>query len=197
MSAGSSSPEVFFEVLPMDVFAIPLLTTKATLLLAALALAPLLLALVALRLTKQRVGGWMIAVLGIVPTALAGLIVWQVASAQARLGDDGLVVGGGRYEVTVPLADIDVAGVVVGDADAMPRLGIRTNGIGLPGGALGWFRGDERRIFAAYSGGADSVLIPTRGDFDVLVSPADAEGFVRALQVRAGTGATPAKTAAD
>ena len=169
----------------MDVFEIELLSSNGLLMLAALALVPALLVYAIARAAKQAKAGLLAFVTAGIGVAACAAVAWPLLSTTARLADDGLRIDGGWYDVTVPYADIDGAGVRTGP-EGLPRLRVRTNGIGLPGGALGWFRTDARRVFAAYNGADESVYVPTRGDFDVLVSPGDAARFVEALAQRTG-----------
>ena len=169
----------------MDVFEIELLSSNGLLMLAALALVPALLVYAISRAAKQAKAGLIAFVTAGIGLAACAAVAWPLLSTTARLADDGLRIDGGWYDVTVPYADIDGAGVRTGP-EGLPRPRVRTNGIGLPGGALGWFRADARRVFAAYNGGDSSVYVPTRGDFDVLVSPGDAARFVEALAQRTG-----------
>lgn len=172
----------------MDAFEIELLTTGGLLMLAALALVPALLVYAICRVVKQANAGLIAFVTAGIGVAACAAVAWPLLSTTARLADEGLRIDGGYYDVTVPYADIDAAAVRTGPEN-LPRLRVRTNGIGLPGGALGWFRTDTRRVFAAYNGAPGSVYVPTRGDFDVVVSPGDAPRFVEALARRTGEAA--------
>ena len=168
----------------MEVFEIPLLSLQGIAMLAALAIVPAILVWLIARFAKQPKAGWIGLAVVVISLPVLAMVAWPMLTTTARLGDDGLVVDGGRYAVTVPYADIDVGGIVVDGAGELPRLGTRTHGIGLPGGSLGWFRAGERRVFAAYSGAAGSVYVPTRGNFDVLLSPDDAARLVDGLRAR-------------
>ena len=172
----------------METFAIDLLSSRGALLLAAMTLVPAAIVGAAVRLTKQpHAIQWSLVAL-LVPLPVIAAVVWPLLRTTVQLRDDGLAVDSGRYAITVPYAEIDVDRIVVGGSDAMPHLARRTNGIGLPGGALGWFRTGDRRVFAAYSGADGSVLIPTRKDYDVLVSPDDGARLAQALARRIGAG---------
>jgi Bacterial PH domain len=61
------------------------------------------------------------------------------------------------------------------------RLTLRTNGLGVPGYQLGWFRTKGAgRVLAAISGN-DLVVWQTRDDYGVIVSPQDCDGLIAAL----------------
>ena len=116
--------------------------------------------------------------------AVPGVARSEIQVARGRITADERKVIHRFHHLPRPLV-LDGAGVRTGP-EGLPRPRVRTNGIGLPGGALGWFRTDARRVFAAYNGVDDSVYVPTRGDFDVLVSPGDAARIVEALAQRTG-----------
>lgn len=62
------------------------------------------------------------------------------------------------------------------------RLTLRTNGLGMPGYQLGWFRTKGAgRVLAAISGN-DLVVWQTRDDYGVIVSPEDGDGLIAALR---------------
>ena len=173
----------------MDVFAIDLLSPKGFAELAALAAVPFVVVWAALRWKQHPRPVRFAVIAGGLTLPVYALVLWPLLTTQVTLADDGLHVAGGHYEVAVPYADIDVDRIVVGHAGDLPPLTLRTNGIGLPGGKLGWFRATDRRVFAAYNGAAGSVLIPTRKGFDVLVSPDDAARLVEALARRTAAAA--------
>jgi len=58
----------------------------------------------------------------------------------------------------------------------------RTNGIALPGLALGWFTSKQSTIFAAITDWQRVVLIPTTDGYTILASPDDPDGLVAALR---------------
>ncbi|MBG9791042.1 hypothetical protein ABD76_00195 [Paenibacillus dendritiformis] len=108
---------------------------------------------------------------------------WQSRTARVEFNEQVLLVGGGWYRVEVPYEAITAEGIVVGPAP-QTSLSIRTNGIGWPGFGLGWFRNAAgQRVFALMRSG-ESVYVPTRLDFDIVVADGDAEAFVREVRVR-------------
>ena len=168
----------------METFDVQLLSGQGVLMLAGLVIVPALAVWGIARAAKQAKAGWIgLACVAISLAAVASIVV-PMLDTRVRLADDGLQVDGGRYAVTVPYADIDIDRIALASAGPLPRLRTRTNGIGLPGGSLGWFRSDDRRVFAAYSGAPGSVFIPTRGGFDLMLSPDDAARLVAGLRQR-------------
>jgi len=115
---------------------------------------------------------------------IAGLGTWQLASVRMQLDETSLTVGGGFYRVSVPLDRL------VGGGEKIERvskygLGMRTNGIGMPGLSLGWFniqRGGK--AFVAITDPDKVVRIPTQDGYTILVSPEDPDDVVRSLRRR-------------
>ena len=169
----------------MDVFEVHLLSRQGVLMLAALVVVPALVVWGIARVAKQPKAGWVGLACAAISIVAVAVVAMPMRDTRVRLADDGLQVEGGRYAVTVPYSEIDVDGIALRSEGPLPRLGTRTNGIGLPGGSLGWFRSGDRRVFAAYSGAPGSLFIPTRGDFDLMLSPDDAEPLVDGIRQRA------------
>lgn len=143
---------------------------------------PVLLTLAALWASHSRhyfFAGFVLAIT--VPLALA--LIAQLGAARLRIAGDRLLVGGGLYQETLPLSSIQIDAVrTVPAAEVWRVLGVRTNGVGLPGLSLGWFRvGMAKKVFAA-AGSGDALYLPTSGSFDLVVSPTDSAAFLAALR---------------
>lgn len=114
---------------------------------------------------------------------VAGLGTWQLVSVRMRIDATSIVLGGGFYRVSVPLDRL-------GAGEEIERvrnytLGIRTNGISMPGLSLGWFHVPGRgRTFAAITDPEKVVSIPTQDGYTVLVSPDDPDSVVDRLRRR-------------
>jgi len=125
-------------------------------------------------------GGTVILVSGLVMAV--GL--WQLAAVRLRVDADSLTVGGGFYRITLPLDRLSDGGA---QADLAPHyeLGVRTNGIGMPGLRLGWFelRGGGK-AFVAITDPDKVVRIPTRNGYTILVSTDDPDALLRRLRQR-------------
>lgn len=123
--------------------------------------------------------------IGIVLLALAAPVItyWQSKVSRIQSDGHGLIVGGGIYRVEIPYEDIAFDGVIVGPAPET-SLSVRTNGIGWPGFGLGWFRNKAgERVFALVRSG-QLVYIPTRLDFNLVISVDDGDKFVEELRER-------------
>lgn len=118
--------------------------------------------------------------------ATAGLFLW-FAVAQRR---SVVAVGDGQVKISIPLYGRTIAlNRVVPDSvrvvslpgDAAYKLTWRTNGLGLPGYQLGWFRAKGAgKVLAAVTSG-EVVAFQTVDDYAVLLSVADRAGLERAL----------------
>ncbi|WP_160170681.1 PH domain-containing protein [Luteimonas huabeiensis] len=126
-----------------------------------------------------------VAVLIALGVAAPLLTYWQARTARLQFEVGSLVIGGGAYRAEVPYDAILLEGIVVGAAP-QTSLTLRTNGIGWPGFGLGWFRNAAgERVFALVRSG-DAVYVPTRLDFDVVLTTEDADAFVDELRTRVG-----------
>ncbi|MCL2916374.1 PH domain-containing protein [Shewanella corallii] len=87
------------------------------------------------------------------------------------------------YGVTLPRTDILSAGIRQWDRNEEPGLmpDLRSNGIGMPGFQLGWFRLKDGRKALVAGGQGDWVVIPTRQDYLIMVTTDDAERLMKAL----------------
>lgn len=95
-------------------------------------------------------------------------ILYQIHVVSISLGSGQLTLGGGAYKAPISVNTIDMHSIT----QTLPpgTLRLRTNGIGLPGFKLGWFRlAHGRKVFALASG-SDLLYLPTSGAYDVVLS---------------------------
>ncbi len=112
-------------------------------------------------------------------------MIHSAAQAEIALRDGALVVRASFYGRTIPLAEVDVAGATRLDLGQKgPKsLRRRTNGIGMPGLAAGWYRlADGEKALVFVTDKHKAVYVPTRRGFAVVISPADPDGFLHALR---------------
>ena len=88
------------------------------------------------------------------------------------------------YGRSIELTELDFAAIKIvnlkKEPDLLPR--IRTNGIGLPGYSLGWFRlRNGRKALLAVSNKQEVVYLPTRAGYDLLLSLKQPELFLQKL----------------
>lgn len=121
------------------------------------------------------------AVVVAVVVVLVLLLMAAAGGARVVADEDALRVRAPLYGRTIPLASIDVGGARVLDLRApsphAPR--VRTNGVGLPGFLLGWFRlHDGERGFLAVTARDRVTYLPTSEGYALLLSVADPERFL-------------------
>jgi hypothetical protein len=118
---------------------------------------------------------------------VAALVLVTSAALGSRrtrfeVSPEGLEIRGDMFGRRIPASDIEAAGVRrldLGQEDSLaPRR--RTRGSGFPGYKAGWFRLKNGRKALLFVTDRDRlVYVPTRGDFDVMLSVADPGAFVR------------------
>ena len=124
--------------------------------------------------------------------AFALFFAW-IALASARMS---LVVEEGSlrlrapfYGRSIPLERLDLASARVVDLDTVSGLRprSRTNGIGMPGLGVGWFRlQDGTKALLAVTDRRKVLHLPTRDGFDLLASVKEPARLLEELRSRAG-----------
>jgi hypothetical protein len=145
--------------------------------------------------------GWLTALFGGMLVLWVGLffflnhMIRGAAAAEIALRGGNLVVRGAFYGRDIPLAAVDAAGATATDLGQKgPKsLKWRTNGIGMPGLAAGWYRlGDGEKALVFVTDKSRAVYVPTRLGYAVIVSPGDPQRFLAALRrAAAQADATP------
>jgi len=112
-------------------------------------------------------GLWITTAAGAGMILLAGLLWFGLHRMQVRLEDGVLRVRASGYRRRVALSDLDLAAARVLALDASSEFAprIKLNGIGLPGVAVGHFRGRplKRRLFCALTERRRVLVLPERG----------------------------------
>ncbi len=119
--------------------------------------------------------------------AIAGLFAWFAMAqrhSSVTIGEHEVVVRVPLYGRSIPLSRLDAASVskVSLPADAKFRLTWRTNGLGVPGYQLGWFKTQGAGSMLAALSSDNAVTWQTADAYGVLLSVADGDGFVAALK---------------
>jgi len=119
---------------------------------------------------------------------VAVLFAWfllQQNRSSIIIDDDKLTLSVPWYGRKVALSDVLIDQVrVLESGDEELSLRWRSNGIGLPGYQVGWFRTKGgHRVLAARTQG-DAVLIPTTKGYSLVVSLLDAHEFVEGLPIQ-------------
>lgn len=129
-----------------------------------------------------------ILIISLILIAVVGLLIFIGYSSRHisfEVSDEGLRIRGGIYARTIPKGDIVAEGVKVinFDVETEYKPKRRTNGIGLPGYAEGWFKLQNKEKSLLFVTDRSSVVyIPTRKDYSVLLSVRDAEEFAESIK---------------
>ncbi|KRG71582.1 PH domain-containing protein [Pseudoxanthomonas dokdonensis] len=168
------------------VFSIHAFNWQSSLFLLLMAALPVGITWGAMRLAHaSKAGPLALVILLLILPLFIGLLA-QLFFVRASIKGSVLRLGGGLYSIDAPLDALKIDQIRIHHGADRPRLGLRSNGIGMPGLALGWFRASGgRRIFAVTTSHAPIVVIPTHLDYDIWASPQQAELFVDRLQVAA------------
>lgn len=140
-----------------------------------------------LELRSESLPATVIGVSVMLPLAL--MVTWFLylqGRSKLSLTPDELILDVPWYSKTIKRSDLLIGEArVIGPEDKEWSLKWRTNGIGLPGYAVGWFstKGGSKVLAAQTSG--RRVLIPTSANFTLLVSLDNPESFLKALATNA------------
>ena len=102
-----------------------------------------------------------------------------------EVSDRGLRIGPAVYGRLIPREEIVADGVRVinlnVDSDYQPKL--RTNGIGLPGYAEGWFKlKNKEKALLFVTDRSSVVYIPTTKDYSIMLSAREAEALAESIR---------------
>lgn len=117
--------------------------------------------------------------------ALLILFGYQARHASFTVNEQGLSISPGLYSRFIPKEDINAAGVKVVNlkTDSAYKPKWRTNGVGLPGYAAGWFKLENKeKALVFVTDRSRVVYIPTTENYSVLLSVREAEEFADLLQ---------------
>ncbi len=128
---------------------------------------------------------WTLSVFLVAVIGVFVFISYSARHATFTVTDDALRIRASFYGRTIPRSDIVADGVKVIDLNVdsgyQPR--IRTNGIGLPGYAEGWFKlADKEKALLFLTDRSRVVYIPTTDNYSVLLSVREAEEFADLLR---------------
>lgn len=166
----------------MKVFVVDAIGTKSVTFTLAVILIPAVIVFVSLWLTqgKNSFVGWMVLAISI--CVGVGLLA-QIGAVGASIDGGALSVGGGLYKVSVEGTAIRKEEVrAISELERAQFLNFRTNGVGMPGLALGWFKSRDQKRYFALATGDQPILVPTTLGYDIVVSPSDGEGFMAAVR---------------
>jgi len=117
-----------------------------------------------------------------------GFLWYSMRRTTFEVAPDAVHIRGDIYGRAIPLAKLRLDHARILDISHHPDHGLswRTNGIGMPGYASGWFRlknGEKALVFLTRR---DRILyVPTTDDYALLVSPKEPDAMLAALQATA------------
>ena len=169
----------------MTVFAIPAVDVTVYWALLAIALLVVMSPLLVLRRdgAARTLRNVVRAALLILP--LTAALGYTMADNELRLEGDRIVLRASHfYEQARPLADFDLQRARAGSLASMPeaRLGVRSNGISLPGYAAGRFTGQGGAVFALLTDRSRLVYLPAMTGPSLLISVEQPDNFLAALR---------------
>lgn len=119
---------------------------------------------------------------------LFGWFAYVSRTTRFEVSAEGLRIRSGVYGRTIPLGSLNAGEALAVDLSRSPELRprVRTNGIGMPGYAAGWFqlRNGERALLFV-TDRSRVVYVPTTAGYSVLLSTPDPDGLVDSIR-RAG-----------
>jgi hypothetical protein len=120
--------------------------------------------------------------------AMFGYFALASRSARFELSTQGLAIRSAAYGRSLPASALlpEQATVVDLRSDRELQPTLRTNGIGMPGYAAGWFRlrkGEKALLFVTDP--SRVVYLPTREGYSLLLSVTEPERFIEALRTAA------------
>lgn len=126
-----------------------------------------------------------IALLMLGMAAMFGYFALASRSARFELSSQGLAIRSAAYGRTLPASALIPEQATVVDLRTNRELQptLRTNGIGMPGYAAGWFRlrkGEKALLFVTDP--SRVIYLPTREGYSVLMSVTEPERFIEALR---------------
>ena len=121
--------------------------------------------------------------------ALFGFLWYSMRHTTFEVSAEGVRIRGDIYGRTIPLDQLQLEKAKVYNMaeDRDHSLSWRTNGVGMPGYASGWFRlknGEKALVFLT---SRQRVLyVPTSEDYALVVSPKDTDALLQALREAKG-----------
>lgn len=130
-----------------------------------------------------------IGAIGILLILLLGFLAFTGYSARNtkfEVSNQGLQIKGSIYGRFIPKGEIAEEKIKIIDLNAHPEYKprIRTNGIGLPGYAEGWFRlKNKEKALLFVTDRSNVVYIPTKQSYSVLLSISNSAEFRQSVEL--------------
>lgn len=131
---------------------------------------------------------YVMAGLMVLTIALLGFIAWSTRNVTFTVSPEGLRIRGDLYGRLIPMQSLVLADAAAIDlakeTEYQPKW--RTNGVGLPGYASGWFRlrnGGKALLFVTDR--RHVARIPTKDGYTFMATVADPQALIAALRSQA------------
>jgi len=134
-------------------------------------------------------------VIALITMTMGGLFAWFAFTASnlsASIEGSALRIDVPIYGRSIPLSSLEVASARIVNLQQVPELRprTRTNGIGLPGYAVGWFKlRNGEKALAALTAREKVLFIRTTEGYSVLMSLSEPDKFLEQLSREPGYGA--------
>ena len=132
---------------------------------------------------------WIFGGITVLMFGLGVLFLWMYLNAlrvSVTLDSGSLILRAPLYGRSIPLSAIDRSAARIVDLAKEPSLRprTRTNGIGMPGCAIGWFKlHNKRKALLAVTNRQQLVYLPTTLEYDVLLSLRKPQQFLDRLRM--------------
>jgi hypothetical protein len=128
---------------------------------------------------------WIVGILLVAVVLLAGYTAYSMHNLRVEIGSREMRLRGDLYGRTIPTDKLQLEKARIVDLRNEPELQpvLRTNGIGLPGYQVGWFRLKNGETALLYVTDESTVTyLPTTEHDVLLLSVENAEAFLQALR---------------
>jgi hypothetical protein len=115
-------------------------------------------------------------------------VTWSASHGSITVTDQAIQLHIPLYGRTIPISSLDLASARVLDMDGSPeiRAVMRSNGIGLPGYGVGWFKlASGRKALMAVTRGR-VLYIPTNEGYSLMLSVSHPDAALRQLRLAGG-----------
>ncbi len=129
-----------------------------------------------------------LSVIGLILVIILGLlsfIGYSARNTRFEVSEQGLRITGAIYGRSIPREEITTGNIQILNLNTYdqykPRF--RTNGVGLPGYAEGWFKlKNNEKALLFVTDRSNVVYIPTNQDYSVMLSVSEADEFYQATK---------------
>jgi hypothetical protein len=131
---------------------------------------------------------WLICAVLVATALMFVLVAWSATHGSFTVSNDELQPRIPIYGRSIPISNLDLVHARVLDADdaAAIRESVRTNGVGMPGYAAGWFKlaSGSKALLAVTRGPV--LFIPTSEGYSLAVSVAHPDAALQQLKLAGG-----------